>query len=198
MYEIADDPGAERPLTVSRKSLRIGSFCDLATSTKTRADYTVVATVGMDKALNVYILDILRGRWEWPDAYEHIVDEIRRQKVKLVGVETNGFQLSSFQALVRDSRLKSVAFHPVAMAIDKTSRALLVSAKGSNGKLYYAAGASWSEYLITEFTNFPVFRHDDVVDAVCGAVELLNRYSPPASIVRPGVARKRSKFRRSA
>jgi len=115
-----------------------------------------MATVGMDKALNVYILNILRGRWEWPDAYEQIVDEIRRQKVKLVGVESNGFQLSSFQELIRDSRLKGVAFHAVPMSTDKTSRALLVSAKGSNGKLYYAAGASWSEYLITEFVNFPL------------------------------------------
>ena len=187
----------EYPLTVSRKSLRIGSFCDLATSTKTRADYTVVATVGMDKALNVFILSILRGRWEWPDAYEHIVEEIRSQKVKLVGVETNGFQLSSFQELIRDSRLKGVAFHAVPMSSDKTSRALLVSAKGSNGKLYYAAGASWSEYMITEFVNFPGFRHDDVVDSVCGGVELVNRYSPPASISRPGVAKRQSKWRRS-
>jgi predicted phage terminase large subunit-like protein len=186
-----------RPLTVSRKSLRTGSFCDLATSTKTRADYTVMATVGMDKALNVYILSILRGRWEWPDAYQNIVDEIRRQGVKLVGVETNGFQLSSFQALVRDRRVRGVAFHPVPMSRDKTSRALLVSAKGSNHKLYYVAGASWSEYLITEFTNFPAYRHDDVVDAVCGAVELLNRFSPPASISRPGVAKRASKWRRS-
>jgi predicted phage terminase large subunit-like protein len=197
MRDIADDPEAARPFTVSRKSLRVGSFCDLATSTKTRADYTVMATVGMDKALNVYILNILRGRWEWPDAYEHIVDEIRIQKVKLVGVETNGFQLSSFQELVRDSRLKSVAFHGVPMATDKTSRALLVSSKGSNGKLYYVAGASWAEYLITEFTNFPVFRHDDVVDAVSGAVELLNRYSPPASISRPAQVKRQSKWRRS-
>ncbi|MDM7912577.1 MAG: phage terminase large subunit [Methanotrichaceae archaeon] len=196
MPEILDESEAERPLTVSRKSLRIGSFCDLATSTKTRADFTVMATVGMDKALNVYILSILRGRWEWPDAYEHIVDEIGKQKVSLVGVETNGFQLSSFQELIRDSRLKGVAFHAVPMSTDKTSRALLVSSKGSNGKLYYAAGASWSEYMITEFVNFPGFRHDDVVDAVCGAVELVNRYSP-ASVTRPGVAKRQSKWRRS-
>ncbi len=183
--------------TVSRKSLRTGSFCDLATSTRTRADYTVMATVGMDAALNVFVLDILRGRWEWPDAYGKIVDEIQRQKVRLVGVETNGFQLSSFQALVRDPRVKGVAFHAVPMATDKTSRSLLVSSKGSSGKLYYAAGASWSEYMITEFVNFPSFRHDDVVDAVCGAVELLNRFSPPASISRPGVAKSKSKWRRS-
>jgi len=196
MPEILDESEAERPLTVSRKSLRIGSFCDLATSTKTRADFTVMATVGMDKALNVYILSILRGGWEWPDAYEHIVDEIGKQKVSLVGVETNGFQLSSFQELIRDSRLKGVAFHAVPMSTDKTSRALLVSSKGSNGKLYYAAGASWSEYMITEFVNFPGFRHDDVVDAVCGAVELVNRYSP-ASVTRPGVAKRQSKWRRS-
>ena len=87
---------------IERSSLKIGTFIDLATSTRTRADYTVVATCGLDDKANIYILNILRGRWEWPDAYGFIVQEIQSQGVRLAGVETNGFQLSSFQALARE------------------------------------------------------------------------------------------------
>ncbi|RQW78543.1 MAG: CHASE2 domain-containing protein [Methanothrix sp.] len=180
------------PHVISRSSLKVGSFIDLATSTSTRADFTVIATVGIDTAQNVYILNIVRGRWEWPDAYIHIVDELLAQKVRLVGVETNGFQKSSFQELIRDPVLKAIAFHPVLQDVDKVSRSLLVSARGSNHKLFYASGAHWAEYLITEFINFPVFAKDDVVDAVCGAVELLNSFSPAVGVARPATVRKRS------
>lgn len=189
------DTEAVGPPIISRKSLKVGSFIDLAASKKTRADFTVVATVGIDKIQNIYILNILRGRWEWPDAYEKIVQELNDQRVKLAGVETNGFQLSAFQSLVRDDRVRHIAFNPVPVDDDKTSRSLLVSARGSNGKLFYSEGASWAEYMITEFCNFPAFAHDDVVDAVCGAVELLNRFSPRTKVAKPAQVKHKSKWR---
>lgn len=168
---------ASRLQVIERAGLKAGSFIDLATSKKTRADFTVIATCGIDKLQNIFILNIQRGRWEWPDAYEYIVGELLAQRVRLAGVESNGFQLSSFQELIRDSRLRNVAIYPVPVDTDKVSRSLLVSARGASGKLYYPRGASWAEDAISEFVNFPSGKHDDIVDAVCGCVELLNRYS---------------------
>ena len=181
---------------IERSSLKIGTFIDLATSTRTRADFTVIATCGMDDKANIYILNILRGRWEWPDAYEFIVQEILAQGVGLAGVETNGFQLSSFQALVREKRLRSVAFFPVPVNSDKVSRALLCSARGAAGKLFYRKNASWFETLLYEFTNFPGGDHDDIVDAVTGCIELLNNFQAAAPVVSPGVSVGRSKWKR--
>ena len=184
-----------RLAAIERSSLKIGSFVDLATSTRTKADFTVVATAGIDSLQNIFILNIHRGRWEWPDAYEAIVQEVLAQKVGLLGVETAGFQLSSFQELIRDSRLKSLAIFPVSVDSDKVSRSLLVSARAANGRLYYARGSGWAETLISEFVNFPGGRHDDIVDAVCGCVELLNNFQAAAPVVSPGVPKKRSKWR---
>lgn len=181
---------------IERSSLKVGSFVDLATSKKARADFTVIATCGIDKLQNIFILNIQRGRWEWPDAYEYIVGELLAQRVKLAGVESNGFQLSSFQELVRDSRLRNVAIYPVPVDADKVSRSLLVSARGASGKLYYARNASWAEDTISEFVNFPSGKHDDVVDAVCGCVELLNKFAAKEPVVAPGVLRGKSKWRR--
>jgi predicted phage terminase large subunit-like protein len=186
---------AARLQVIERSTLKLGSFIDLATSKKTRADFTVIATCGIDRLQNIFILNILRGRWEWPDAYEYIVGELLSQRVKLAGVETNGFQLSSFQELVRDSRLHSMAIYPVPVDTDKVSRSLLVSARGASGKLYYARNASWAEETISEFVNFPAGKHDDIVDAVCGCVELLNRYAAKETIVAPGVLKGKSKWR---
>jgi predicted phage terminase large subunit-like protein len=192
MLEVNSPP---RLAAVERSSLKIGSFVDLATSTRSRADYTVIATVGIDAQQNIFILNIHRGRWEWPDAYEAIVQEVLAQKVGLLGVETAGYQLSSFQELIRDARLKSLAIFPVPVNSDKVSRSLLVSARAANAKLYYARGLGWAETLILEFVNFPGGRHDDIVDAVCGCVELLNNFQAAAPVVSPGVPKKRSKWR---
>jgi len=180
---------------IERSSLKIGTFIDLATSTNTRADFTVIATCGLDDKANIYILNILRGRWEWPDARERIIEEILLHEVGLAGVETNGFQLSSFQELVRESRLRNVAFYPVSVNKDKVSRALLCSARGAAGKLFYRKNASWFETLLYEFTNFPGGDHDDIVDAVTGCIELLNNFQAAAPVVSPGVPKKRSKWR---
>ena len=181
---------------VERANLKTGSFVDLATSTKSRADYTVIATVGIDSLQNIFILNIHRGRWEWPDAYEAVIQEVLAQRVRLVGVEASGFQLSSFQELIRDSRLKSLAIFPVTVDSDKVSRSLLVSARAASGRLYYARNAGWSENLISEFVNFPAGKHDDIVDAVCGCVELLNKFQAAAPVVSPGVSIGMSKWKR--
>ena len=186
---------------MSIKSLRRAIFCDLATSEKSRADYTVIATVGADDQGNVYILDIRRGRWEWPEAKSEIISEITKQGVDLVGVETNGFQLSGFQELIREESLGGVSFFPVKQDKDKFSRALLVSSKAANGKLFMRKGAPWKKVLIYEFETFPG-KHDDIVDAITGAVELLfsdNRTTETASPIvihkKPtGIKRRRRRY----
>jgi predicted phage terminase large subunit-like protein len=181
---------------IERSSLKIGTFIDLATSTNTRADFTVIATCGLDDKANIYILNILRGRWEWPDSRERIIEEILLQEVGMAGVETNGFQLSSFQELVREKRLRNVAFYPVPVNKDKVSRALLCSARGAAGKLFYRKNASWFETLLYEFTNFPGGDHDDIVDAVTGCIELLNNFQASIPVVAPGVSKGKSKWKR--
>jgi predicted phage terminase large subunit-like protein len=189
------DSAYELPV-IERSSLKIGTFIDLATSTRTRADFTVIATCGLDDKANIYILNILRGRWEWPDSRERIIEEILQQGVGLARVETNGFQLSSFQELVREKRLRNVAFYPVPVNKDKVSRALLCSARGAAGKLFYCKNASWFETLLYEFTNFPGGDHDDIVDAVSGCVELLNNFQASIPVVAPGVSKGKSKWKR--
>jgi hypothetical protein len=66
--------------------------------------------------------------------------EVLAQRVRLMGVEANGFQLSGFQELIQDKRLKNLAIFLVRVDSDKVSRSLMVSARAANGKLYYAEG----------------------------------------------------------
>lgn len=190
-----------RPWVVSISGLRRACFCDLAASERSRADFTVISTVGMDDQGNVYILDIRRGRWEWPQAREEIIAEILKQEVDIAGVETNGFQLTAFQELIRVPELGHVSFFPVKQSNDKISRALLVSSKAANGKLFIRKNASWKNVLVHEFVTFPG-KHDDIVDAVSGAVELLvsgntrTETAAPIVIKKPTGARTRKRRKR--
>ena len=112
---------------------------------------------------------------------EHIIEEILSQEVGLAGVETNGFQLSSFQELVREKRLRSVAFYPVSVNKDKVSRALLCSARGAAGKLFYRKNASWFEtsaLRIHQFSRRRSRRHSGRCFGMCRAFEQLPGRSP--------------------
>lgn len=184
------------PWVISRATLQIATYCDLATSTSKRADYTVIGTGGTDDLGNLFVLNIKRGRWEWPRARAEIIAEILRQEVELVGVEKNGFQQAAFQELIIEPDVRHVAFVPVDVDTDKFTRALLVSAKAANGKLFIRKGASWKEDLIYEHTTFPG-KHDDIVDTVSGLAKLLfSDYNPgepaaPVSMKKPTGGRRR-------
>lgn len=55
-------------------------YWDLAVSTKTTADYTASAAVAFDGAGNMYIRDMVRGRWPWHEAKERVKETIRAEQ----------------------------------------------------------------------------------------------------------------------
>lgn len=180
---------------IERSSLKIASFIDLAASQKTSADYTVIATCGIDDLENIYILNIRRGRWPWPDTQEILIAEILEHGIRMAGVESNGFQLAAFQDLARRPELADVAIYPVDVDRDLVSRALLLSARGAAGKLFYRRGAPWIEDVISEFVELPSGRHDDIVSAVSGCVNLLNRYRADEPVIAPISVTGRSRWK---
>src|SRR5262245_6376650 len=143
------------PQAISRADFKqVVAFADLAASTKSTADYTCIATVGISPDEDLIILSIVRGRWEWPDARRILVDEVLRQRVRRFGVERVAFQLAAVQEFMRMPELRGVAVQGIAVDKDKVSRALPVAARAEAGKLYLAR-AAWNRDLIQEFAVFP-------------------------------------------
>ena len=54
--------------SVRLEDLRIVTAVDLATSTKTSADFTVATTIGIDKKDRIYVLDVVRDKVEAPES----------------------------------------------------------------------------------------------------------------------------------
>ncbi len=148
-------------------------YWDLAASTKTTADYTASACVGADSDGNVFIRDVIRGRWEWPDQ-ERIMEQTMLSEPKVVqGVEKALHGIAAIQALARKRSLLSVPLVGVDVDRDKLSRALPLAARAEQGKVFLVRGAWIPEFLdeITVFTGQGE-THDDQVDAVSGAYAL--------------------------
>lgn len=153
------------------------AFVDLATSTRTYADYTALAVVSMDAEARVTIRDLVRGRWEWPETRRIILQTVAAQGVTRLGIESVGFQLAAVQELLREPALVNVELAGITPERDKVSRALAWAHRAEQGRVALAPGP-WNTTFLQEIADFPSGTHDDQVDAVSGAIALLGTAAP--------------------
>lgn len=148
-------------------------FWDLAASTKTSADYTVGAKVGFTSKGFVVIADVVRGRWEWPDALTVIKETaLMDGSAVMQGVEAAGTQRGMYQMLIREPRLVGVPLQSVEVVADKLTRAAPWLARAEQSKVALVR-AAWNAGFLDEVCAFPETEHDDQVDGVSGAVQML-------------------------
>lgn len=156
--------------------IRWARFWDLAASEKTAAgpdpDRTAGAKVGVDRDGNCYIADIIAGQWRWPIARAQIKAVAEAERI-LVGVEAQGGFETAFDNL-REVLSPEIKCMPVRVETDKLTRALPWIALADAGKLYLVSG-DWNTAFVSEAEEFPLGRHDDMIDAVSGAYALLTR-----------------------
>lgn len=159
---------------------------DLAASTKTRADYTVVCTwaVTRTEPAHLLLLDRFRGRVEAPEhltliAREHDRWTLKKPKVRFTGVEKVTFGMSVLQEAARHG------YHwlrPLEADSDKYSRAIPAAQLVKAHKAWFPRRCTWLEEWENELLQFPHGTHDDQVDCFAYAgVEFgkRRRWAPP-------------------
>lgn len=154
------------------EGLRWVRYWDLATSTAEAADYTVGVKAALAPDGTLYLADVVRGRWEWPDARRVILHTISGEPDVRVGIERAGFQLAAVQDVLRDPLALGAAVRAVAVDRDKLARAQPWIARAEAGKVALVRGP-WVAEFLAEAEAFPAGRHDDQVDATSGACQLL-------------------------
>ncbi len=160
-------------LEVPMESLTKFSTCDLATSTRTSADYTVISTWGATRQQpqRLFLLDVVRRRLEGPDIVPHLRQALALWRPAYIGVESVGFQLAIVQQAVREG-------HPVReikVDKDKFSRAMAATPLMEQGRVWFPAGAPWLVEIERELLTFPRGDHDDFVDTLSAAVTQLRQ-----------------------
>lgn len=152
---------------------RVARYWDLAASAKTLADYSAGVKVGMDKDGIVYVIDCVRGRWEWPALIRIIGNTARGDEPFCTQyVEAVGTQRGMLDLLQAEPVLAGIAFRGVALHKDKVTRANAFLARSEQGKVKLVRGA-WNNAWLDEICAFPKADHDDQVDATVGAFSKL-------------------------
>lgn len=146
---------------------------DLAGSVKTAADYSAGVKIGLDADGYAYVLDVVRGRWEWP-ALVRVIGQAALADGAAVGqtVETGGTQRGMLDLLLAEPGLAGLAFRGVAPVGDKVQRANPWLARAEQGKVRLLR-AAWNDAWLDEVCAFPAAEHDDMVDATSGAFAAL-------------------------
>lgn len=160
---------------------------DLACTTKASSDYTVGVRLGEAADGTYYVLDVVRGRWEWPQAELVIAQTCAADgKGSRHWVERTGMQTAAVQGLLAKPELKGYAINGRPADRDKLSNALPVASRAQAGRVKLVRGM-WNAAFLDEFCAFTGDPkdcvHDDQVDGTSIAYHSLARGLPTVTVI---------------
>jgi predicted phage terminase large subunit-like protein len=148
---------------------------DTAYSKKETADYSVITTWGVfypteDSGANIILLDVKRGRWDFPELKRVAKDQYEHWQPDNVLIEAKATGITLQQELRRMS-VPVTLYSPGGRraGTDKISRANSVAPMFEAG-MVWAPDRDWAEELVEECAAFPNGDHDDMVDSTTMAM----------------------------
>jgi predicted phage terminase large subunit-like protein len=158
---------------------------DTAFKVKETNDYSVACVLGRFDRGTV-LLDVVRGRYAYPQLLETVARLAQKWSPSAVLIEDAASGMSLVQDLQQNSALPVMPIRPDG---DKLSRAHVVVPSWEAGLIYAPTGAPWIAEFLEELTAFPRSAHDDQVDAFVmgvrylssqmGVIELYTRLAAP-------------------
>lgn len=147
-------------------------------------DYSVCTTWLRDKR-DHYLIDVVRGRWDFPDLKRLVVEIARRFRANTILIEDKVTGTALIQQ-IREERPVGVP-NPIACTphADKVSRLVAESPAIEAGHVLLPQLADWLVPLRAEIAQFPNGRHDDQVDSISQYLNWIRLHSGPTF----GVAR---------
>lgn len=158
---------------------------DQALGVKQQNDWTVGIAGGMDHKGDVYLLDIVKGKFaDVRQVSDLVIDLHVKWKASITGIEKNHISMAMGPILKDRMRERGQyialaegkeALTPIT---DKLVRARTFQGLCRSGKVYVPEGEVWDSYIST-MTAFTSTIHDDEVDASAWLGILLTRQPPP-------------------
>ncbi len=132
-------------------------------------DYSVCVTIGIKNQV-AYVVDVYRGRLEFPALKQQAIRLCQRYKPHQVLVEDKSSGIQLIQEL-KDIGMYQVI--PVKPNGDKQTRLFRQAVKFENGRVRLPQDAPWQRDYIRELTSFPTTKFYDQVDATTQALDYL-------------------------
>ena len=157
-----------------KKIIPVDVYCgvDPASSLSARADFFVVATIGVDHDNNKYIIDIYRNRISPAEQPKILIDAYKKYRPRRMKVETVGYQ-EALRVAVRDLMREENLYIPgletgVKPRNSKSERLLSLVPLFAKKQFYFRPQDIEPQQ---EFLSYPKGKHDDVMDAVWTALD---------------------------
>lgn len=152
---------------------------DTALKTKEHNDYSVFGVAGVGEDGNLYILDILRGKWESPELIKRAKDFWRKHKaldsalgkLRSFYVEDKASGTGLIQTIKRGE--ESIPIIPVERTIDKLTRYQDVFPLIEAGRVFLPSSAPWVNDFLTECEQLQAdmkHPHDDQIDVLADLI----------------------------
>ena len=149
---------------------------DPALSLTKEADFTAMVVIGVDEGGYIYIIDIVRLKLSPHDIIDWIIRLVQNYSLLDVGIETVAFQKVIGYSLREDPRFKKRPFHITELQPNertKDQRIRGLQPLYENGKIFHNKYLINNVYLEDELIRFPRGTHDDVIDALCYAPDVI-------------------------
>lgn len=144
---------------------------DSASVDSKTADYSAIVVTEITSEYKIFIRDVIRGKWQFPELIDVVTKTIKQYKWKLWGViienKSSGIQL--IQTLTQSSEDWIAALiTPYTPKESKEQRAVTPSFICEKGYVIFPPHTEQYPFLVEfekEFFDFPNNAHDDMVDA---------------------------------
>jgi predicted phage terminase large subunit-like protein len=144
---------------------------DTASSESDAADYSVGTVWGL-KDGTIYLINVIRGRYQVPELRRTIVDVHLHYDATATLIEDTDIGRAIGQDLLRERRIRPIMRRP---RYDKQARLLAQSPRFEEGRVLLPNNEPWLADYIDEVMGFPNGRYDDQVDSTSQALEWLWR-----------------------
>jgi predicted phage terminase large subunit-like protein len=156
---------------------RIVQSWDTANKATELSDFSVCTSWGI-KDNELYLLDVLRRRMEYPGLKRAVHDQFERFGPSVVLIEDKASGTQLIQELIREGLYAVTRYQPQS---DKVMRMHAQTAMIENGFVRVPEAAPWLAQYLHEMTVFPHGRHDDQVDATAQLLDWFKAGSGPRS-----------------
>ena len=119
------------------------------------------ARAGASPAKHLYLINVVRERFDYPELKRRVKDEHRRWRADVVLIEDKASGTQLIQELLDEGMHAATRYRPQA---DKIMRIYAQTAMIENGFVHLPETAPWLALYLYELSCFPYGRHDDQVE----------------------------------
>jgi predicted phage terminase large subunit-like protein len=162
---------------------RMKFYCawDLAIGQKDRNDYSVGMVIGIDEQDQMFVMDVVRGRFDGFELVEQILDLYETWRPSIIGIERGHIEMALgpfLQKRIRERGLNEVYIKDLKTGRrDKEARARAIQGRMQQGMVFLPKDAVFTGPLTAELLRFPNGTHDDQVDAMAWLGLMMTEYS---------------------